>query len=636
MKRLALLLFALILANLSAIVCLDADGRILDIQDRQYHLHHHHSTVDYYFFGSNEWAVRFSFRNAYPYGDGYISSINFQVQGARIWLPFTGGEATLALFSDENGQLGSELESITVPVSESLLDISFAQSYTASAIWLRVSYITNNYNRWVAASQGDGNSSYYLQKITQGNQDIWISNSFASQGFNAELLFGLLGDFIYDTPDLRLTKFELKEPLLPRTNAFPSFQVYNHGSARVNNAQLRLELSLPDSTQNSSYNIPIPVSIPPYSYMEFDADDQWLPEIALPNTSTQMRLQAILSSEYTENDTLLANNKILKSYNIFAEEMPVLLIENFLRYHESGILGTLQEPYLNQRHHQLYYYPIMVDSLANLASERRFNWYQLNSLPYTLGMGNLRIPGIRDDYSSLFEALASETAQRHTFISEATCEIAPSADSERILLDINLINDNSQLYTSSSQSITNNSRFFVALAQKLLIEGSERYVLKRFIAFADTIGVPLNAGESVLKRYNFDLSGISPEELEENYRLYYWLQGISERRIHYANYSGFSADSFTANSDLVQSPAPHICLYPNPLKQGESLTISAKSSAGSRLKIYNLKGQLVYNEPEFKGLLALDSRLLPASGVYFISLQYPDGSRYHKRITILK
>lgn len=636
MKRLVLILFALLLASLNAIVCLDADGNSLDFQDRQYHLYHHHSTVDYYFYGSNEWAVRFDFRKAYPYGDGYISSINFQVQGARVWLPFTGGEATFGLYSDVNGQIGMELESITLPISNSLMDISFSQPYSASAFWLEVSYITNSFNRWVAASHGDGTNSYYLRRINQGNQDVWISNSFASQGFSAELLFGLLGDFEYNTPDLRLTSFDLKGPLLPRSTANPVFGVYNHGSTSVHSAHLRLEISQPDSTQNSTYSIPIPVSIPPYSYMEFGAEDSWLPQVALPVNSSQMRLQAILSSEYTENDTLLINNRISKSYNVFSEEMPVVLIENFLRHHESGILSTLQEPHLSPRHHPLYYYPIMVDSLANLPSERRFNWYQLNSLPYTLGMGNLRIPGIREDYSPLFEALSVEAAQRRTFISEATCQINPSSDSESILLDIQLTNSRSQLYTGSGQSITNNSRFFVALAQKQLIEGSEHYVLKRFIAFADTISTPLNAGQSVLKRYNFELSGISPQDLEENYRLYYWLQGNSERRIHYANYSEFSADSFTANSELVQSPAPQIFVYPNPLRQGENLSISAKNSANSHLKIYNLKGQLIYSEAEFKGSLSLDRHLLPASGVYFISLQAPDGRRYHKRITIIK
>lgn len=636
MKRLSLLLFALFMAQLSAIVCLNADGRALNMQDRQYHLHHHSSSVDYYFYGSNEWAVRFDFRKAYPYGDGYISSINFQVQGARIWLPFTGGEATISLYNDVNGQLGMELESITVPVSESLLDVSFAQAHSASAIWLEVTYTTNNFNRWVAASQGDGTNSYYLQKITQGDQVILVTNSFASQGFSAELLFGLLGEFVYPTPDLRLSGFDLSGPLTPRTTAIPCFKVYNHGSASVQNASLRLEISQPDSTQSSTYNIPIPVAIPPYSYMEFGIQDSWLPQIPLPTVPTQMRLQAILSSEYAENDTLLVNNKITKNYNIFAEEMPVVLIENFLRHQDTTEMGNYQARYLTGRHHPLYYYPILTDSLANMPSERRFNWYLLNSLPYTIGMGNLRIAGMREDYPGLFAGLATNSASYNTFISSGTCAISSAGESSNYYLDINLVNSRSQIYTASSQSLTNNSRFFVALAQKHLIEGAERYVLKRFIAFADTISSPLNAGQTVRKRYKFDLSGVSPQEMEANYRLYYWLQGNTERRIHYANYSNFTAGSFTANSEEVQSPSLQISLYPNPLKQGESLTISAKSSAGSRLKIYNIKGQIVFYEADFKGSLSLDSRLLPASGVYFILLQEPGGKKHYKRITIIK
>jgi len=627
MKRLLvlLLLIAAAFTGLDAIECILADGRAIPADSRQYHFRHHNSNVDFHFFGSNKWVVRFDIQSAYP----TLSSVSFNVQGVRLFFPNPGDSVTVELYTDQDGQPGSPVRTASAPIDQSLMDISFSEVYNAETVWLMVSYPTSVGNRWVSASRGGGEHSYFLNAVGE----MQVLSSFAAAGFGAELLFGLLGEFVLPEQDLQLCSFDLQGDLLPGNSVIPAFSVYNHGDHGISSANLLITLSRPGAPAYATHNIVIPDEITPRTLMQFDGETSWLQSISLPDSATQMSVVARLTGEHPENDTLLVNNTITKAFSVFTDEIPILLTENLLHQDESAVINAIQDAYPDSRMHRLNYFPMLSDSLANLASQRRFFWYGLNSLPVTIGMGKGRITGFREDYGSLYADLTESMAGSRTFISSSSCSAGSQEGTESVNVNLELHNARTRIYTSGAQSIMSGSRIFVALARKFTSDGVDRYYLDRFVAFADTTSATLGMGASLTKTYSFTISGITSGELVANYRLYYWIQGNDGSAIHYVNYMDFEPDHFVTNQDIVNQ-VPALRVGPNPAVKGQSISVTAKS--GGRISIYNIRGQLILRENEFKGTLDLPNSLFPVSGVYLLRFEGKGNTPETRKISIIK
>jgi hypothetical protein len=624
LKRLFLLL-PLFFGVLFGIQCISADGTALDLDSREYHYHYHSSTNDLNFFGANRWGVRFNFRTAYP----GMSEVNFRVQGARLWFPNPGDAVTVELMSDVNGDPGIVLATQTAAVTDNHIDLYFDTEHIAEKVWLMVDYNTNMSNRFVAASSGGGSNSFYMNQV----DDIQHLASLAQAGFNCELLFGVLGDFVFDQVDLELGSFALEGDLLPQNRVWPSFSVYNHSDSIISNASLNLILSRPGFAQYDTLDIIINDTLAPYEQYEYDGSGFAEAEITLPDEPTQLRVEATLTSEYTENDTLIANNYKLLNYQVFSDQSPLQLVENFMRQDETVVINSIQQPYLTDTIHSLQYYPILSDSLANLDSMQRFNWYGFNTIPRTTLAGTQHVIGFTDLYQDRFLEALDQIQSQRSFISSSSCSMQPMEDSENVSVNIQFSNENTSLYTQSGQSLMIGSRIFAGLFQKQDFDGQEGYVLERWIAFADTVNSTLDIGSSVEKSYSFTTSGLSDTELQQDYRLYYWVQANSGGRIYYTNFSDFCAETFTANSD-AQAPGINFSLYPNPVRAQQDLKVSVTGSA--RLRIFNLRGQLIYANDAFRSELILPNNIFPAAGIYFVRINQEGRVSNTKKISIIK
>ncbi len=250
----------MLFALLNAIVVIDADGSRIP-QDRQYHFYHHNSTNDYNIYGANRWAVRFNLQSAYP----GVAQVSFNVQGARLWFPYPDDSATVELYTDFSSQPGTLVSSKTVNIDANQIDILFDATTNLNSAWLVVNYTTNMNNRYVAASAGGGSNSYFLNQI---GENSYLS-SLAAAGFNCELLFGLLGEFVLTEPDLELVDFDLLGDVSPGARVSPTFTLYNHSDIQVNNAEVSLVLNKPGFPAYDALSIPIPESIPPRTQWEF-------------------------------------------------------------------------------------------------------------------------------------------------------------------------------------------------------------------------------------------------------------------------------------------------------------------------------------------------------------------------------
>jgi len=621
-KRL-LILLPMLFAVLHGIVCIAGDGSVIP-QDRQYHFSYHNSTNDYNLYGANKWAVRFNFRSAYP----GMAQVAFNVRGARLWFPNVGDNVTVELYSDLASQPGSVISATTVPVLTNQIDVLFDSISTHETVWLVVTYATNMHNRFVAASAGGGANSYYMNQI--GDQSYL--SSLGVSGFNCELLFGVLGDFVLSEADLQLTSFDLQGNLNPGGRAYPAFTVYNHSDIPVDSAHLRVQMSKPGYPIYDTHEIIIEQVIEARSSYEYSPEGFF---ILLPEQPSQVRLDVLLLSEFTENDTLLTNNSVSKTYNIFNAPMPVKVVENFLRDSENAAIANLQEPFLQQDIHVLHYYPMLSDSLSNLGSIQRFNWYGFNSIPRTVGNGHKRITGLTPGYEASFADLIQNIANDKSFISQSSCRLDSIPQSENVNLSIFLTNQNTSMYSGVGQSLMSSSRFFVGLFSKPASDESSRYVLHRWIAFADTISNAIDMGTTVSKNYSISASGLFDDSLDLSYRIYYWIQGTTAGRIRYVGYETFDPVYYTGNSDLL-APALNFGLFPNPLRMNEKLSISLEKQTQASIKIYNLRGQLIYSQSGIMKELSLDSEIFPGSGIYFVRITDATRRGHTKKISIIK
>lgn len=622
MKRL-ILLYLMLFALLNAIEVIDADGNRIP-QDRQYHFNHHNSTNDYNIYGANRWAVRFNLQSAYP----GVAQVSFNVQGARLWFPYPGDSATVELYTDFSSQPGTLVSSKTVNIDANQIDILFDASTNLNSAWLVVNYTTNMNNRYVAASAGGGSNSYFLNQI---GENSYLS-SLAAAGFNCELLFGLLGEFVLTEPDLELVDFDLLGDVSPGARVSPTFTLYNHSDIQVNNAEVSLVLNKPGFPAYDALSIPIPESIPPRTQWEFSPMEILF---ELPEEATQIRLEAHVQSEFAENDTLLINNSKVRTINLFTDPMPVMLVENFLRESETAPLASLQEPLLAEGIHVLQHYPVLTDPNANLAAIRRFNWYGFNSIPRTVGNGYSRITGLNQSYAQNFEYLIDTISTDRSFITNSSCRLDSIPDSENVNLTITLENQNTAMYSGVNQSLMSGSRFFVGLYARPTSQEAENFTLLRWIAFADTINNPIGIGSTVEKSYTISSTGLFDESLDLSYRIYYFIQGNDGGRIRFANYQSFSSSTYSNNQEEL-APVVSYNIRPNPARRGDIITLSLDKHSPTRLSIYNIRGQKIFDKYETFQDMELDPGLFPSSGIYFFRVSQDGNRTLTKKISIIK
>jgi len=595
--------------------------------EREFHFRYHNDSDDLHFFGSNKWAVRYDFSEVYPSFD----NVQFQIERALLYFPQIGDSIRIELFSDLLGQPSTQLSMVSAVVNQNLMDVPFPQPILAEKVWLIVTYTTSFNGPFISASLGGGSRSYYLNT----NVTVPFYRSMANAGFQCEFLFGLIGDFVMDEFDLQLRSFDFNGIMQPDRQVYPEFTVYNHSGLSVDQAQIEINLGIPDGSYTHSSIIQIP-SIPPFSEyrVELSDPDYDLLPILLPSNPVQMRLEAILSSEHTQIDTL-HNNTIVRYLNIFSEVFPTLLVENFLQQSGSTMIWDAQADIIPAPFSILEYFPRVSDSLGVVGATQRFNWYSLNTMPVSIVNGLLPIYGYGIQYSDqLLDRINAASAAR-TFISGHECRFTIPDLGDLILATITLTNASTDLYTTTADfNLISTSRFFVGLFRKVPYDGGIRYVLERWISFAEMIDASLTAGESMDRSYTITLNNMPLDEFTRQYVLFYWIQRNSTREILFSAMADFS--EIVPIGDIPLVPLSELAISPNPMYQGQSLSLKLRSAepiVSNTIVLYNIRGQRILtvedrsNELSHKGInIAQDN--FSVSGIYFIRVHshISDGS----------
>ncbi len=598
-------------------------------QQREAHACYHDNQDDYHIYGSTQWAVRFDFQDFYP----GVADCRFITSKVRIFFPNAASQATVSLFADADSlPTGNALRQVSAPISNQVMEFTFPDTLSASVIWLVVDYPANGLSSFVSASAGGGSHSYYLDTTAP----VPFLQSMNAAGFRCELAFGLVGSFALDSPDLELVSFGLSGALLPRQSVSPVFSIYNHSTSPITDAAILVEFSCPDSSFAISDTIAISQNIAPQDSLIISAPGYPGYSYELPQSPMQIRVKATLYFGTSEPANLFHNNLSTAYYGIYANPYPFYPVENFLRLNTVNSILPLQDGMLSPRMRSLLYFPDLGDSLGNLASRDRFDWYAYNTYPTLAINGSQRIYGFPPGYSNRLQILQDNALSLNTFISRDTVMVEHIPDTDLLQLTFKLTNGETLLYDTASLNPALQSRFFAGLFRRVNLAGSTRFVLQRWIAFADTLSNPLLLEGIISKSYTFNRPNLTNEELIQDYCIFYWLQNRDGGQIHFAGDFNFSPENFTAVDDNY-IPAPQPRLYPNPLKGAAELKI-ADLEKGALLSIYNLRGQLIWKTRASKSSLAIPDYIFPASGIYIVKIASPTPGKpsLTKKITYIK
>lgn len=597
---------------------------IPSFQQREVNAHYYAGPDDYHFYGSTQWAVRFDFQDFYP----GVPDCRFITSKARIFFPNAASQATVSLFADADSlPVGNALRQVSAPISNQIMEFTFPDTLSASVIWLVVDYNATGTSSFVSASAGGGIHSYFLNTTAP----VPFLQSMNTAGYHCELAFGLLGSFVLDSPDLELISFGLAGSLMPRELLSPVFKIYNHSANPVSDASLLVEFTSPDSSFALTDTIAITQIIPANDSLLISAPGYPNHSYELSPYPMQIKVKATLSSGISEPDNLFHNNTSTAYYGIYDNPYPLYLLENFIRLNTVDTILPIQDDVLSPRFRSLLYFPDLADSLGNLASRDRYDWYGLNSFPTVAVNGTRRIYGFPPAYSSRLQLMHDEVLGLNTFISRDTVLVDHIPNSDLLQLSFVLTNEETLLYDSASLNPGLQSRFFAGLFKRVVLADQSRFVLQRWIAFADTISNPFRLNTSLTKTYTFNRPNLTNEELISDYAIFYWLQNRDGGLVHFAADFHFSAENFTAvDDDYIVSPRP--ILYPNPLYASGELKI-ASLERGSRLQVFNLRGQLLWSDIATQKSISIPSGIFPTSGIYFVRIE---GETPGKAITTKK
>lgn len=625
-KQSILLLLLVLCASLSAISQFPGTGETV-LTQRDYQYSYHTGRDDYRFYGTDTWAVRFDFAAAYTEAD----SSRFTIRSANLWLPQVGDSVRVEIFSDVMGLPGQRLARKSAAVTQNNMTLVFDSEVTAEVAWMLVYYTTHFANRYVSASAGGGTRSYYLNT----NATTPYFQSFANAGFEAELLFGVSGDFLLAGMDLQLVDFDFTGMIEPRQSVYPSFSIYNHSDIPISDARINLLISSPLTSFSISDQIMIQETIAPRSqYIWTDQSiDYANHRYELAEAPMQFRARAVLSSPSLPQD-VSANNTITKYKYAFSDAMPVKLVENFFRYDFATGILSIQDQNMAPGYHQLTYFPVLSDSLSNQAAMTRFNWYRFNSTPRTVVNGSNRLNGYTTAYGQMFQGLLQNSGADRSFISSVECRLIPQG-SDAVNASITLSNAGTHLFSNPNDyNLLANSRWFVGLFRAVTLNGVQRWIPFRWIAHNETISGTLNAGESTIKEHRILLTGL--DLMQESYRLYYWLQVKDGGRVLYANWETF--DPVVSVDDNLM-PSADLRIWPNPLQGLRQLNIDFKSQHPAMdIYVYNSRGQKVWSGTSLTSRISIPSHVFPTSGIYLIRIsdKHSPGKGLTNRITVIK
>lgn len=594
MKQVLIVLVCLCCTVLYAIEFYPASGKNVYPRMQDSLAYYHNNTVDQLWYGTNSWAVQYDFNS---YFAGF--PINFSAQGVLIYIPSESNLNPLTVKLCKHNVNQPNLDSIYVEQTLSAAEVVsgwnefiFPESYTDDIFWLIFDYTTNTTSQFIAASAVDGTHSFY--------EDEGYYYGMSANGFEAEFLVSLMGEFIIDEIDIELISFEINGEVGFSQQIYPIFTVKNNSEQVIDSIFVVYNRTNPIETITDTIPLPTPsYALDPNEEFVFDLTGDTLYSYTTLGNPSQYSFRANVRCA---SDSFAYNNYKELEFENFTIPHTKILVENAVMSYDNSTyeIWDIQANSLSQDSCEvLNYFPDPSDAYYNSDSCDRFHYYDLNGFPATMVGGNRKIlgyfPGCYADTLNSFYDSYFENERTYMFFdsTHSTHDIVTND----VSIEITLNNDSTYVF----YNYLNNSTFYAAIVEDSLeirenVCGS---VLLEIIS--EYSNLELSYHTKCTYDIDFNLYGFEPFMNSDNCRIIYWIQNDETKRIDYFEtldyINDMEFDEETGNSDDTFAPIVYnIQVYPNPFSTGELLRINLKSDAeieSTKLKIYNIKGQLV-------------------------------------------
>ncbi|MCD4829280.1 MAG: T9SS type A sorting domain-containing protein, partial [Candidatus Cloacimonetes bacterium] len=597
-KNIACFALLTLLCTASAIDWLPGPGGPAGGVRPQADLCYHSGNDDQHWYGASRWAVFFDIGSLYT---GF-EDLEFEATEALIYFPSSvaNDTATATLYDDNpDHQPGDELATVTLSGDlQGWQTFTFPQSVTSGGMWLVLDYATTPDQRWVSASIGEGEHSWWWDPDYGDNG--WFRNN-QQTGFGAEFLFGLNGVFNFGQAviDIELVNVGLSGTQAPGSRVSPVYTLRNNSPVDWGGLDFEVSMYYPDTTGEEPYE-------------NTDDDIVLLARQTLTDTTSfnivlpDYPCQFTLATEVTNEDTsgVQANNSIEFRFDTFQQPIETILIENALRssWPQIGEWWDVQEQLpLSDSVYVLNFFPDVADSLYRQASAWRSETHGLMGYPAAIVQNTHKIigyAGATQLADSLEAALAAGAADR-TFFSFAGFE-ASKWDNDDIEAILSFENSDTHVLAAYMGGM----RFHAVCAQReVSLQSSDVLGSVLISRLTDDDGLTVEAlqcdsTQTFAVQYNANaLPVISPGATLDQLDLVYWFEHTDSRRVLQAGVIPLNTiDDIAVSVDDAPLPPPMAHLYPNPFSIERPLQISlARAAAAEHIQvdIYNVRGRRV-------------------------------------------
>ena len=586
-------------------------------------IYYHNNSDDYHWYGTSNWGVRFDLSE-------YLSADSqFEVDSVLVFIPndLENDSLGISIYDDNMEQPDQLLGSNVLDDCQQGLNsipLNNGEVILGDTLWVILSYDTNFSDKFVSASVGGGNYSYYE---SDGYFEQFNDNSIYS-----ELLVWLKGDFI-DNIDLELSSFEVTGEITTDSVIWPKFSVKNYAESSLTDIPLAIDV---ERAQTTTINDTIYFDIEPFEQVELDYSDDLEHQYGLTREHRQFKVTAEV---LLESDVYQPNDIKTLEFNTFEKSQRKLFLEIFPEWDEgtntdcTEMWNNLED--LIQNDAFFSDSVIVMNLFANITDEEfyrmdaaeRFAYYELVGYPFTFVDGVNRINGVQN-YPDLLQTYSQSSNLNDIVTFDSTSFV--QTDYGTIKINFNFRNTNNYLFNEDVGGFG----LYCAIMQDSITDVTGNIVIK-YDQIANDFEI--NKGDSLVIEHEIELSELDPiydidlDSFLETSRCVYWIQNGEDKSIKSIGVSDyFDQFEIVALDEELDTSFETIDVFPNPfypdIDSNLHFQIDNKVEE-AKIGIYNIKGQKIISQQfnknsnniiKWDGLDSSGKKV--SSGIYFIKI----------------
>ena len=609
-------------------------------------LYHHSYTDDLAFMGTDRWGVNFIIDDMFSFPPADSVNVNFIVDFINVFSPQPVSDVTISLHANAVPQHdvivtqpGVVLFTMETYLHTGWNSIALTSETPIKNGWIVVGFAGQNTDIPVSASLGGGAHSYFFDRFSP---TAGTFRNMRNNGFQADLLFHLVGRFDRDILMIDILDFSVPTFISFTEPFFPSFNIRNNSTLSAKNVYINLSMNNPNA--GFSYSETIQVSSEMSAGQIISSEMINFQGVILPQSFAQYQLS--IQTGCDREDNLFLGQTVSGYTNVFEHQRDKVLLEVFTLSADSfneRLLSHLENETDSEKLDVLFYFANSIDNLHTWGAYQRHIQYQQQGFQQTYFNGYLRNRNFVDpDFFSKFQENYLLSLSDKTFIKSTGFE-AFIEDDVNLFIDIHFINENTNLLSITQNDFILNAAF----VQPFTLFDKEIKMLTQYITNG-AFGITLNltpTGETNTDIYlAFPIYNISllPGNDFNDLEIVVWINRRATKEVYFHEIHSLKDVEFPEHIDPNNPPSPQIRLYPNPVGIGDVLNIdfiNSKEQRDINVTVYNIRGQRVVSrnipEPSF----SIDSLNLKVSGVYFMKVSWTENGKEQnliRRLTLVK